>query len=269
MTNRKYTVVTGASSGIGYETAKAFAARDKNLILVARRKNNLTQLKKEILTLNENVDVLIFPTDLSVRENVLQLFDDLEPYELETWINNAGFGMYGDLENNDLAKVEEIVQLNVEALTLLSTLFVKKYRYVAGTQLINISSAGGYTIVPTAVVYCATKFYVSAFTEGLAHELIQSKSEMRAKVLAPAATKTEFGQKANDLDTYDYDQAFGIYHTSQQMAQFLLSLYDSDLSVGHVNRETFKFELSDTLLPYAGQSKRNQNQVLDSSGDKE
>lgn len=125
MTNRKYTVVTGASSGIGYETAKAFAARDKNLILVARRKNNLTQLKKEILTLNENVDVLIFPTDLSVRENVLQLFDDLEPYELETWINNAGFGMYGDLENNDLAKVEEIVQLNVEALTLLSTLFVK------------------------------------------------------------------------------------------------------------------------------------------------
>ncbi|MBP2098068.1 SDR family NAD(P)-dependent oxidoreductase [Enterococcus rivorum] len=269
MTNRKYTVVTGASSGIGYETAKAFAERDKNLILIARRENKLNQLKKEIFSLNSNVNVLIFPTDLSIRENVNQLFNDLEPYELETWINNAGFGMYGDLENNNIEKVEKIVQLNVETLTLLSTLFVKKYRHVAGTQLINMSSAGGYTIVPNAVVYCATKFYVSAFTEGLAQELIQSKSEMRAKVLAPAATKTEFGQVANNLDTYDYDQSFGMYHTSQQMAQFLLSLYDSDLSVGHVNRETFTFELSDTLLPYAGQSKRNQKQVLDSTGDNE
>ena len=76
------------------------------------------------------------------------------------------------------------------------------------TQLINLSSCGGYTIVPTAVTYCATKFYVSTFTEGVAWELIESGAKMRAKVLAPAATQTEFGKKANNVDTYDYDKAF-------------------------------------------------------------
>ena len=61
-----------------------------------------------------------------------------------------------------------------EALTILSSLFVRDYKDVPGTQLINLSSCGGYTIVPTAVTYCATKFYVSTFTEGLAWELIES-----------------------------------------------------------------------------------------------
>ena len=70
---------------------------------------------------------------------------------------------------------------------------------------INISSSGGYTIVPTAITYCATKFYVSTFTEGLAWELIESGATMRAKVLAPAATQTEFGKKANNVEQYDYD----------------------------------------------------------------
>ena len=120
-------------------------------------------------------------------------------------------------------------------------------------------NSGGYTIVPTAVTYCATKFYVSTFTEGLAWELIESGAKMRAKVLAPAATQTEFGKKANDVEQYDYDRAFGIYHTSQQMATFLLRLYDSDSTLGIVDRETFKFELRSAVFPYANSSTHNQN----------
>ena len=151
-----------------------------------------------------------------------------------------------------------MLHLNVEALTLLSALFVKKYRDVPGTQLINVSSAGGYTIVPNAVVYCATKFFVSAFTEGLAEEMKASGAKLQAKVLAPAATKTEFGNVANQTDAYDYDQAFGTYHTSKDMAQFLLQLYDSQKTVGSVNRDSFTFELSDGRLPSAYGASNNQ-----------
>lgn len=257
----KYTVITGASSGIGYETAKAFAARGKNLIIVARRQESLERLKNEVKRNFPTVDVVIKVFDLSIIKNVYQLYEELKEYSLETWINNAGFGNYGNVADQDLKKIENMLHLNVEALTILSSLFVRDYKDTEGTQLINISSCGGYTIVPTAVTYCATKFYVSTFTEGLARELQNSNAKMQAKVLAPAATKTEFGKIANDVDEYDYDELFGTYHTSQQMAEFLLKLYDSDMVVGAVNRENFTFKLSEPLFDYAGNSLHNQKTV--------
>lgn len=255
---KKYTVITGASSGIGYETAKAFATRGKNVIIIARRKDKLNKLKEEILEEFPIVEVIIKVTDLTKSKNVYQLYEELKSYNLETWINNAGFGNYGSVAEQSLEKIESMIHLNVEALTLFSTLFVHDYKDIEGTQLINISSCGGYTIVPTAITYCATKFYVSTFTEGLARELKSSNAKMQAKVLAPAATKTEFGKIANDVTEYDYDKLFGTYHTSKQMAKFLMELYDSDKVVGAVNRETFEFKIFEPLFDYAGNSSHNQ-----------
>ena len=257
----KYTVITGASSGIGYETAKAFAERGKNLVIAARRKNNLERLKREILGIYPDLDIVIRSTDLSVPENAHQLYEDLRGYEIETWINNAGFGNYDSVADQDLNKISMMLNLNIEALTILSSLYVCDYKDVEGTQLINISSFGGYTIVPTAVTYCAAKFYVSTFTEGLARELEETGAKMKAKVLAPAATKTEFGMVANNVSEYDYDKSFGTYHTGKQVAGFLLELYDSAKVVGIVDRESFSFRLADPLFPYAGKSSHNQQRM--------
>ena len=256
---KKYTVITGASSGIGYETAKAFADRGKNLIVTARRRSNLEHLRHEILEKHPALDVVIRAVDLSALDGVYQFYSGLKDFQLETWVNNAGFGNYDSVAHQDLEKIDTMLRLNIEALTILSSLFVRDYKDVPGTQLINLSSCGGYTIVPTAVTYCATKFYVSTFTEGLAWELIESGAKMRAKVLAPAATQTEFGKKANNVDTYDYDKAFGTYHTSRQMAEFLMKLYDSDSTLGIVDRETFQFELRLPMFPYANSSTHNQH----------
>ena len=255
---KKYAVITGASSGIGYETAKAFADRGKNLIVAARRTEKLESLKHEILEKHPTLDIVIRTVDLSVLEDVYQFYSSLKDFQLETWVNNAGFGNYDSVAHQNLEKIDAMLRLNIEALTILSSLFVRDYKDVSGTQLINLSSCGGYTIVPTAVTYCATKFYVSTFTEGLAWELIESGAKMRAKVLAPAATQTEFGKKANDVEQYDYDRAFGTYHTSQQMAAFLLRLYDSDSILGIVDRETFKFGLRSPMFPYSNTSAHNQ-----------
>ena len=256
---KKYTVITGASSGIGYETAKAFADRGKNLIVAARRRSNLEHLRHEILEKHPALDVVIRAVDLSALDGVYQFYSGLKDFQLETWVNNAGFGNYDSVAHQDLEKIDTMLRLNIEALTILSSLFVRDYKDVPGTQLINLSSCGGYTIVPTAVTYCATKFYVSTFTEGLAWELIESGAKMRAKVLAPAATQTEFGKKANNVDTYDYDKAFGTYHTSRQMVEFLMKLYDSDSTLGIVDRETFQFELRLPMFPYANSSTHNQH----------
>ncbi len=254
----KYTVITGASSGIGYETAKMFAAKGSNLILIARRKDRLEMLKNEILNLYPSLDIVIKIADLSVTECVFKLYEDIKSYPLQTWINNAGFGNYDSVGNQNLEKIGQMLHVNVEALTIFSSLFVRDFKDTAGTQLINISSCGGYTIVPNAVTYCAAKFYVSAFTEGLAWELKNSGAKMQAKVLAPAATKTEFGKIANDVSEYNYDELFGDYHTSEQMAGFLLELYNSDKAVGLVDREKFTFHLCDPQFQYAGNSQHNQ-----------
>lgn len=247
----KYTVITGASSGIGYAAAKAYAKRGKNLILIARRIEQLEQLKSEIGEISD-VKVVIISSDLSIIENVYDVYSRLKQYYVETWVNNAGFGNYSPVEQQDLKKIEKMISVNITALTIFSSLYVRDYSNSPNTQLINISSAGGYTIVPNAVTYCATKFYVSAFTEGLARELLENHSQLKAKVLAPAATKTDFGQIASNTKSYDYDSHFKNYHTAYQMADFLMQLYDSDCTVGKVDRNTFEFQIGEGHLPYAG-----------------
>ena len=118
-TTKKYTVITGASSGIGRETAKAFANRGKSLIIAARRTENLEALKCEILEQHPTLDVVIRTVDPSVLENVYQFYSSLKDLQLETWVNNAGFGNYDSVAQQDLEKINTMLRLNVEALTIL------------------------------------------------------------------------------------------------------------------------------------------------------
>lgn len=251
----KYTVITGASSGIGYESALAFAARGKNLVLAARRTEELEKLKSKVAEINAELDVCIRSVDLSVTANVYEFYDSLRDYEIETWINNAGFGNFASVGEQNLNKIETMLHLNIEALTVLTSLYARDYAEVEGTQLINVSSGGGYVIVADAVTYCATKFYVSAFTEGLAQELKGKGAALQAKVLAPAATETEFAKRALDLDDIQYEGVVPKYHTAKEMAGFMLELYDSEKVVGIVDGETYEFQLKDPLYPYVARTR--------------
>ncbi|AUD13000.1 MULTISPECIES: SDR family oxidoreductase [unclassified Planococcus (in: firmicutes)] len=246
----KYTVITGASSGIGYEAALAFATCGKNLILVARRENELNNLKEKIQSMNSELDVVIKPTDLSDSEQVHALYESLKEYDIETFVNNAGFGNSATVAEQDMTKTEKMLRVNVEALTTLSTLYARDYADQEGAQLINVSSDLGYRLVPNAVTYAATKFYVSAFTEGLAQELQDNGARLKVKILAPSMTETEFVKTARELDEFSYSDNVQKFHTSKEMAQFMLELYDSEQIVGKVNSETYEFELMDPVFQY-------------------
>ncbi|WP_068496675.1 SDR family NAD(P)-dependent oxidoreductase [Paenibacillus kribbensis] len=244
----KYTVITGASSGIGYETALAFAARGKNLIIVARRLDKLEELKSKIQEINSDLDVVILTSDLSVTDQAYTLYNDLKEYQIETWINNAGLGEGSFVADQKLEKVETMLRVNIESLTVLSTLYVRDYADVEGTQLINVSSALGYAIAVGSVAYSASKYYVSAFTEGLAKELELKGAKLKAKILAPAITETEFVKKSIDVEDYDYKANMPKYHTAKQMAGFMVELYDSNEVVGIVD-QNYDFNLREQIYP--------------------
>lgn len=244
----KYTVITGASSGIGYEAALAFAARGKNLILAARRTDKLEELKSAIHEIDPNVNVIVRSTDLSVTEQAYTLYNTLKEYQIETWINNAGLGEASFVAEQNLDKVETMLRVNIESLTILSTLFVRDYADVEGTQLINVSSALGYAIAVGSVTYSASKYYVSAFTEGLAKELELKGAKLKAKVLAPAITETEFVKKSIDAEDFDYKANMPKYHTAKQMAGFMVDLYDSNNAVGIVD-QNYDFNLRSRIYP--------------------
>ncbi len=244
----KYTVITGASSGIGYETALEFADRGKNLIIVARRLDKLEELKTAILNINPELDVIIRTVDLSVTEQAYNLYNELKGYEIETWINNAGLGESAFVADQNLSKVETLLRVNIESLTILSTLFARDYAEKEGTQLINVSSALGYAIAVGTVTYSASKYYVSAFTEGLAKELELKGAKLKAKVLAPAMTETEFAKNATDLDSFNYKENLPMYHTAKQVAGFMMELYDSNAVVGVVD-QNYEFQIKGQIYP--------------------
>ena len=145
--------------------------------------------------------------------------------------------------NNDLKQIERIIQVNIEATTILSTLYAKDYANVQGAQLINVSSAMGYVIALGNVAYSASKFFVSVLTEGLAAEL--KDAELQAKVLAPALTATAFIQQSSDseLDYENYQ-----LRSPQEVASYLMALYESTQTVGIVNEKN-EFILSNPIFP--------------------
>lgn len=245
----KYTLVTGASSGIGYETALKFAERDSNLIIVARNEEKLKALKEAIVTQNPELDVVIKTVDLANPQNVYKLYEDLKNYDIQTLVNNAGFGDFGSVKDIDLDKIQKMIHLNVEALTILTTLFVKGYEDVADTQVINVSSVAGYEIYTAALTYSATKYYVAAYKEGLGVQLREKGAKMRVKVIAPSSTQTSFMDRSLDTSVTDYNEVFDRYNTSEELAGYILDLYDSNDHIGIVDNDTLELKIYDQFYP--------------------
>lgn len=223
----KYIMVTGASSGIGYATAKEFAKHGYNVIVLARRTEKLEELKKEILGINPNADVVIVSSDLSKDGEAERVYNLVKNYDIETWINNAGLGNGGDLRNAEIEHNTRMLRVNVEALGLFSAMFVADNYDKEGSQLINIASIGGYINVPGCAFYCATKFFVSTLTEQIWDDMIRSGYKLRAKVMAPKTTETEFEQACHESDTaFDYSARGGNYNTAEEMAEFIWQLHE-------------------------------------------
>ncbi|PAU80768.1 short-chain dehydrogenase [Halovibrio salipaludis] len=245
----KIVLITGASSGIGKALSYQFASNGHNLVISARRQSELDKMKQDIES-RYSVQVIVKPFDLAAENAADRLYDELEAFDIEAMINNAGFGDFAKPWETDLVKAQTMVDLNVKALTTLSLRYARDYSDTNAT-LLNVASIGGYTQFDVAVTYCATKFYVASFTEGIAQSLQDQGKQMRAKVLAPGPTESEFIAHSSEQGAIDGEGLFpdSAFITADQLAQYASQLFESDKVVGLVNAEN-QLELKDPIFPY-------------------
>ena len=212
----KTTLITGASSGIGKETAYVFAENSYNLILVARRKENLEIIKKDIES-KHKVSVTIISMDLSKSESAENLYKEVsnKNLQVDVLINNAGFGISGDFKNTDMAWEESMLNLNIITLTKLTKLFVKDMIQNGGGNIINIASTAAFQGVPGFSTYAASKAYVLHFSEAIANELKKDKIQVTA--ICPGATKSEFADTAKAANKKVFNKA----PSSRDLGEFI------------------------------------------------
>jgi len=193
-------LITGASSGLGMELAKLFAADGSDLVLVARREERLIELAQDLKS-EHGIEVHVLPKDLSKRTAPKEIFDHLnkEKIEIDVVVNNAGFGSKGHIAELDTDLQLDMIQVNLVALTHLTRLFIPGIIERGYGGILNVGSLAGFQPGPNLAVYFATKAFVLSFTEALAEEI--SNPNIKISCLAPGPVKTEFGEKSDLEDS--------------------------------------------------------------------
>jgi short-subunit dehydrogenase len=191
----KTALITGASGGIGYELAKLFARDGINLVLAARRKEVLQGIKIEFEQ-QYNINVYCVDTDLSLPGNTASLHAlcQTNNIRIDYLVNNAGYGDYKKVTKGDPETYENMLHLNVIALTDLTTRFVKEMINQGSGKILNVGSLAAFQPTPGMAAYGASKSYVMNFTEALHAEL--KGTGVTATVINPGLTKTGFVARA-------------------------------------------------------------------------
>ncbi|HCW03464.1 MAG TPA: short-chain dehydrogenase [Clostridium sp.] len=199
MESKSVTLITGASSGIGYEMARVFARKKHNLLLVARQEKALKKLADQLIR-EDGVKVYVIAMDLSKPQASSELYNKVKQLglQVDTLINNAGFGYVGLFHEEELERDKDMIQVNISVLTELTKLFSRDMVERKEGSILNVASTGGYHAGPYTAVYYATKAYVLSFSEAIAKEL--KPYNIAVTALCPGATKTNFAKMAGRRD---------------------------------------------------------------------
>ncbi len=200
--NGKYALITGATSGIGYELAKLFAQDRYNLVIVARGENGDLEKTASELNGQYGVQVETLAKDLFKREEAFSVYDEVKAkgIEIDVLVNDAGQGQYGLFTDTDINRELDIIQLNIGSLLILTKLFLKDMVARGEGKILNLSSIASKTPGPWQSVYHGTKAFVQSFTEAIRAEN-KDNNGITITALLPGATDTDFFNKAEMEDS--------------------------------------------------------------------
>jgi short-subunit dehydrogenase len=209
-------LITGASAGIGREFARQLAGRAGTIVLVARREERLRELRDDLTKRDPNLNVHIRKTDLAnpVELEGLMGWLEREKIDIDLLINNAGVGDLGHFATIDPARLEQILFVNMVALTVLTRRLLPGMFSRKRGAILNVSSSAGFLPIAGFAVYAATKSYVTAFSEALRAE-VRSKG-VSVCALCPGPVNTEFMQIAQRPGKQLYMAAPEFVHVSAE-----------------------------------------------------
>jgi len=190
-----YTIITGGTEGIGLELARFFAHDKHNLIIVARNKFKLEAIKSEFEK-KYKISVETIQVDLSVDKACEKIIKTVEEKKLivDNLINNAGIGSFGFFNESEDGFEEELININIIALTNLTKYFFKKMIERKNGGILNVASTAAFIGGPKMAMYYSSKAYVLSLTEALHDEA--KEFGIRVSCLCPGPVKTSFQQKA-------------------------------------------------------------------------
>ncbi len=184
-------LITGASNGIGLELAKVHASKGGNLVLVARNKSKLDELKTELEN-KYKITVYTIGKDLSADNSALEVYNETQKQniQIDYLINNAGFGDFGMFTDTEWNKELRMINLNITTLTQFTKLYLQDMVKRGSGKIMNVSSTAAFQSGPTMAVYYATKAYVLSFSEAISNEV--SDKGVTITTLCPGATESGF-----------------------------------------------------------------------------
>jgi short-subunit dehydrogenase len=194
---QKWALITGGTSGIGYQLAKLFANDQYNLVIVARDQNELDNTANEFESLG--VQVRTIAKDLSNMDEAFALCQELSDQQIDVLVNDAGQGVYGLFKDNDIERELDIIHLNICAVVILTKHFVQQMATRGEGKILNVGSIAGKIPGPWQAVYHATKAFVLSFTTAIREEMKDSGITFTA--LMPGITDTDFFNKAGMNDS--------------------------------------------------------------------
>ena len=191
-----WVIITGASSGIGTEFAKLLESYGYDLIITARREDRLVKIARYV-SKKYRTNCLIVVKDLSKKDECLAFYEMIKDYDIEVFINNAGFGDFGQFVETDIDKELNMISVNITAVHILMKKMVKYFTDKNEGYLLNVaSSAGLMPAGPYMATYYATKSYVVSLTKAVAEELREEKKNVYVGALCPGPVDTEFNSVA-------------------------------------------------------------------------
>lgn len=182
-------LITGASSGIGRDMARYLSGLGYDLVIVARRKELLEELKQSLKT-----NVEIETADVSSENVCKELFEKYK--DIDLLINNAGFGVFGEFSETDLEKEISLIDTNIKAVHILTKLYLKEMKKKNSGKILNVASIAGFMTGPLMAAYYASKNYVVALSSAINKELKKEKSNVSVSVLCPGPVNTNFNNVA-------------------------------------------------------------------------
>ncbi|MBA3816564.1 MAG: SDR family oxidoreductase [Parachlamydiaceae bacterium] len=239
MTNNKYALITGASGGIGKEMAIILFDHGYNLVLVSRRISALQKVKNELLEINKDQTIEIFEADLSKKEAAQSLYQytKILDISIDVLINNAGSGMYGEIEGIDTEELYDMLMLNNYSLTCLCKLYSQDMIDKKSGYILNVASLGAYQPVPYISAYAASKTYVLNFSEAIAMEL--KDYNVSVTCFSPGHTDTNFFKQASIPDSHQFYEKSTREDPKNVAEDAIKSMFSKKLSVIHGFKNKF------------------------------